>query len=258
MEAKNLPLFLGISDKGDEVISTLLKGGLSLEESLVKLSQEFKVRIRFREPVHIQVPRRRETLSENSWRFISCKQTDDHVFSGFFHKGGSLYYLTKTNGRRGYQCDWISKAISFEPVVDRSKKDEFDSYEDFKKKFDPLFISDAQIQGLWNSRSAQHGGKYVPSDFHRLGKRGKEVLARFLQSFKGVPGTEGTPCYRETKYGTHLSERYYSYCHTGRDITIEHRLGNDVVHYSSEYHGCGNGRYGLIVNKNEFLWMEDD
>lgn len=30
------------------------------------------------------------------------------------------------------------------------------------------------------------------------------------------------------------------------------------VYYSSEHMGCLNGRYGLIANRNEYLWLEDD
>jgi len=264
MIAKKLPIALDLSEEGNKVISKIMKGDISPRRQLIELSRIFKVRVKFNKPVKIKQIPRKEKIDENSWRYIYYKITDNHVFSGeFFPKYGNIYYTLKRNGRRGYPCDWIDQIKSFEPVIKSPKNKDFSSFEQFKKKFDPLFTSDDQVWRLWNSKSAQHGGRYRPSDFHKLGKRGKEVLTRFMKTFKGVPGTPDTPCYQEMKgLGDrtihYLSERYYSYHHSGRDITISHTLGHEVVTYSSEFHNCGNGRYGLIVNKNEFLWMEDD
>ncbi len=253
----NLPIYLGISDESDKVITQLLKDEPDLKASLDQLSRYFKVQIKFSEPVKIKVPDRWIKIDEHTRRRQSHKITDSHVFSKFIKEGSGLYYLVKRNGQYGYPARWLDKIISIK-LISTNKKDEFSSFDKFKKKFDNLFITDNEIRNLWNHKSAQHGGRYSPSDFHKIGKRGKETLNRFLVQFKGVPGSEGTPGYCTNDFGTSLSKRYYSYHHRGRDITIHHSLGRNYVTYSSEYHGCANGRYGLIANKNEFLWLEDD
>lgn len=266
VESKNLPLFMGISEKSDETIETLLKGNLSLEESLVRLSRDFKIRVQFSEPVTIQI-KRHWVVIEKTDEFTRKKRIYDktantHVFSQFVVIGGRLHYTTTRNARYAYPCPWLDKIVSYEPVDDIKRAD-FKDFEQFKKKFDPLFITDTEIQKLWNQKSSQHGGRYKPSDFHRLGLRGHEVLKRFLIDFNGVPNPEGGSGYRESGIKDE-TPRYYltkyhdSWHHSGRDIKISHLAGNDFVWYSSEYHGCGNGRYGLLANKNEFLWLEDD
>jgi hypothetical protein len=193
--------------------------------------------------------------------YKTAHTADCHVFNYICNdrSGQSLLYAPNRNARTGYFFPRLELVEKYEIVDTSCKKDEFDSYEDFKKKFDPYFITDAQIQDLWNSKSAQHGGKYCPSDFHKIGKRGREVLKRFLNSYKGINngGGEG---YSKSQFGdyTVLSQRYYSYHHTGRDITISHQTNVPMVFYSSEYHGCGNGRYGIVASKSTFLWLEDD
>jgi len=79
----------------------------------------------------------------------------------------------------------------------------------------------------------------------------------FLKLFVDL-NTEGK-CYFEQSSGRKtLTQCHQTNHRLGRDITIEHTLGQGKVYYSSEYQGCGNGRYGLLANKNEFLWLEDD
>lgn len=265
VEAKNLPMFVGISEQGDETIGALLKGNLSLEQSLVRLARDFKVRVQFSEPVTIQIKGHWVTFEKTDEfsrrKYVSNKTADVHVFNDFVMIHNQLHYTKNRNARYGYPCPWLNKIVSYEPVDDR-KRTEFKNFEQFKKKFDTLFITDAEIQRLWNQKSSQHGGRYKPSDFHRLGSRGREVLKKFLLDFKGVPNPEAGPGYHEMKDISpprqYLTKYYDSYHHTGRDIKISHLAGNEFVWYSSEFHGCGNGRYGLLANKNEFLWLEDD
>jgi probable HAF family extracellular repeat protein len=104
------------------------------------------------------------------------------------------------------------------------------------------------------------GGKYKPSDFRSIGPVGKRLLKMFLLTFKGVSSTDQSG-YQNTNKFWNLTEKHYSTspsANVGRDVSISHTLGLPKVFYSSEYPGCGNGRYGLLVNKNEYLWIEDD
>jgi hypothetical protein len=194
-------------------------------------------------------------------RLGGMKEVTLYVFSKFFDNDGRapLCYLPARNSRRGYYFPSLDKVQGIEPVFD-DKKDEFSSFDRFKSKFDSRFITDAEVQKLWDGTSCQHGGKYRPSDFRRLGTEGKRVMARFLARFKNV--NEPTPSYM--KRDDHLTlEEYYNSngrpsSNFGRDIKISHQTNLEWVCYSSEYPGCGNGRYGLIANEHEFLWLEDD
>jgi hypothetical protein len=78
----------------------------------------------------------------------------------------------------------------------------------------------------------------------------------FLRLFVDV-NTEGK-CYFDRSERKILTQDYQTHHHTGRDIEISHTLGHQYVYYASEFQGCGNGRYGLVANKNEFLHLEDD
>jgi hypothetical protein len=144
----------------------------------------------------------------------------------------------------------------YEPVIETPKAEEFRDYDHFAGRFDRRFINESEIQGLWNSKSAQHGGKYKPSDFRRFGSQGKQVMENFLRLFVEV-NTEGK-CYSE-RSGHMCLEQYHNTNHQGgRDIRITHTLGFGRVGYSSEFMRCGNGSYGLVANKNEFIHLEDD
>jgi hypothetical protein len=182
--------------------------------------------------------------------YLSGSHTvSEYTFSKFFNNNGQcgICYVPTRSGRHGYYFP-LSKVVRYEPLINSFKEDRFSTYEDFKKKFDRFFITEDEIQKLWNQKSCQHGKQYCPSDFHRLGPRGREVLVRFMRRFKGI----------EADINSEIYETYTTLHHFGRDVKISHGTNLPYVYYSSEFQGCGNGRYGLLANKNEFLWLEDD
>ena len=249
---KDLPKLLGtIKNKDNEkFLEERLKNGagaLDPEWIIKTLGRVFPLQITFSEPVPLVVNRRYVTKTE-------------HVFANFgtASSGYGLIYVPRRGARRGYHfgVDLLSKVVSVEPVLD--KPDEFKSFDRFKSRFDSRFITDAEVQSLWNGKSAQHGGKYTPSDFHGLSRTGLRVVEKFLQRFKSV--TEPTPFYSGEP--PRLREAYISSGRQssafGRDISVEHMAGKPFVWWSSEYPGCGNGRYGILANEKTFLWLEDD
>jgi hypothetical protein len=194
--------------------------------------------------------------------YKSHTRTNTHIFNRInTATDGTLIYATSKVSRRQwyyFPClDWI---VKYEPVTEKNRSQEFLFYEQFKARFDPFFITEAEIQKLWNEKSAQHGGRYRPADFHSIGPRGKGVIEDFLRNFKGISSTDPNALlgYHTYDNSLYLESRYTAYHHMGRDIKISHRAGNGFVWYSSEYSGCGNGRYGIVANKNTFLWCEDD
>jgi hypothetical protein len=269
---QNLPLLL--SDPRPNAVADatrVLKGGMSHRDNILALSRHWKIQVWFSQPVKVAIQPHWVVTEEVEGRVtkthITSKTEDNHVFKGFFRnsalEGAPIYYKKSICGRHGHDFeDLEDKIIKYEPVIIKdtaSYKDDFESYEQFKAKFDPLFIKEDLIKSLWNGTSGQHGGKYRKSDFHFIGEVGRKVLKRFMRNFKGVSATEWSGYIMNTPEGIeYLIEKHRTMRHPGRDITIEHRAGADRVFYSSEYCGCSNGRYGLVANKNQFLWLEDD
>lgn len=270
---ENIPLLIGqVQGSAATVVEAILKGRTDLQTNLLELGEHWDVKVWFKEPVELyRIPRwvkkKEEDGTVSMTKTRSVGSSPIHVFHGFFLSGstphGLLCYKFKRTGRHGAHFPNLELVTRYEPVIN---KDEFSSYEQFKAKFDLNFITEAYIQNLWNGTSSQHGGKYKPSDFRSIGPVGKRVLKQFLVTFKGVTSTDQSG-YRDNHSplakGLHwnLTEKYYSTSpsqNVGKDISISHTLGQETVFYSSEYPGCGNGRYGLLVNKHTFLWLEDD
>lgn len=263
---ENLPLLVGQNLPSHQlaVVERILKGQTDLKTNLIDLGKHFKVRVWFDREIDIRImPRwvnKQETENGYSKLYKQHVRASVHVFNYICTAAKDsqrLLYGTSKKARQGFDFPSLEFVTRYEPVIPAADADEFKSYEQFAAKFDRRFITETMIQDLWNSKSGQHGGKYKPSDFHRIGPKGKQVLENFLRWFVDVNDTVGQHYYQHDKYKC-LNQRRDSYHHFGRDISISHTLGIPRVSYSSEYHGCGNGRYGLLANKNEFLWLEDD
>jgi len=244
----NLVNLIGESNGLDAVIEQIIRNKNQTDEdvqnNLCVLGRYKKIKVKFTEPQQI--------VTGHRW-----KQVTEHVFNGFFRGKVCLCYLLKSGGKTGYRFPSLHLVESYEPVISALK--EFASLAEFKKKFDTRFITETEIEKLWNSKSSQHGGKYNKDDFHRIGRRGLEVMQEFLRFFKGVNDGGGPGYIKREEDGYSIrNKRYLSYHHLGRDISISHQTNLSYVYYSSEYSGCSNGRYGLVANEREFLWLEDD
>jgi hypothetical protein len=243
------------------VIERIFKGQTDLETNLLDLSKHWKIKLWFDKVIQIRtIPhwtKPQKTEHGTTRTRINYKNAPEHTFSRFFKSNGQLCYAPSRGAKHGYPFEYLESITKYEPVIE-SASAEFKSYKQFASKFDPRFIDEPTIKDLWDSKSSQHGGKYMPSDFHRIGPQGKKVLADFLRLFKGLT-VEGV-CYFESsdKKYKYLSQQHQSHSGQGRDIKVSHTLGIGHVSYASEYHGCGNGRYGLLANEKEFLWLEDD
>lgn len=239
------PLLLG---RGyDDIIKAALSEPENHHMNIMRISKVCRVKVTFNNPQTIWITRRKHII------------VSEHTFPEFFVKGDTLYYKFKRDGRTGIPIS-MKHITAYEPVLE--SLDEFKTYEDFKKMFDLQFITEGQIQNLWEGTSFQHGGKYKPSDFKPISASGREALQWFLAGFKGVNNTDPST-YREytfegSTYRTLTGTYYGRGGNNSRDIRISHRLGSPQVGYSSEYHGCGNGRYGLLATKSTYLWLEDD
>jgi hypothetical protein len=260
MIPNNLGLFINEEDKRrDEAVKAAFANPGDTEGNLARLGRHWRIDVRFSEPVEVYVNRFRH------------KVTDRYTFAGFFEKGGRLHYAVRRyryGTLTGFYAGMVftSKVVAYDLVPWESSRDgrPFNSFEQFYRRFDRRFITDEKVRELWEGTSSQHGGKYRPSDFHPVGPKGRRVVREFLGKFAGLEATPGPrKDYYETRgetggmrYDLSVCERAYK--STGRDIKISHLMGHPLVWYSSEYAGCGNGRYGLLATEKTFLWLEDD
>lgn len=254
----NIALFLDEANPGrKQALAKALASPEDTESNLIALgSSGWKIRVMFKEP---------QCISLNRWR---SKEVKEYIFAGFFlSRCGTFCYATRRSehGRLfGFRVGFgfLDNILRYN-LVDRSIRN-FSNYAQFARRFDRRFITQTEIQRLWNSTSSQHGERYRPSDFHHIGSKGREVVRKFVERFAGIDATSPTVFYdkvcsvsgRNSHYLLTVYERAWR--KSGRDITINHALGRPQVEYSSEYPGCGNGRYGILATSRTFLWLEDD
>jgi len=251
----NLPCMIGTDPNADAAIAETLSGSLSLEESLARLSRYFLVRIHFHQPISTR-------------RLRGFKTGNSHTFRCLFVSDqGNFCYGLKRRSRKGYVFQTHASNIKeVELLPLDNNPSQFKSYEEFKARFDPRFIKEEGIKSLWNSTSGQHGGKYNRSDFRKMGKTGLRVMRRFLLNFTNINDEpKQTYPYHQSNLWPERKEPVWVYSekhHTdhrlGRDISISYQSNSPYLFYSSEYQGCCNGDYGLIVNKNTYLYLEKD
>jgi hypothetical protein len=263
----SIPILMGqdLNNGQKDVLQKIMAGQSDPVKNLLDLGQHWKVKVWFTKPVQLRLPRhytkKKEEDGTISWgKKAYYAYASEHTFNGFFLSNNQLCYKFKKTGRSGWYFP-IEDILKYEPLP--ASSDAFSGYEEFKRKFDLKFITEDEILSLWKGTSAQHGGKYLKSDFKSISTQGRKVMTRFLQSFQGIDkGGMGTPGYMERKYEDKtyyiLEEHHYTTRHPGRDIRISHQTNRPSVYYSSEFAGCGNGTYGLVANKNEYLWLEND
>jgi hypothetical protein len=237
---------IGINPDSDATIANVLKGSFSLEESLTRLSRYFLIRIHFTHAINLRVLRGYFNSNVHTFRCL------------FISNQGNFCYGYKRNSHRGHPLN--SEHITKIEFLDTTPK-EFKSYEDFKAKFDPRFITEDGIKSLWNSKSSMHGGKYNRKDFKSISKRGREVLKQFLTHFTKIHEVNDHYIISNVLEDEEVlvyKAKHRSYSHSGRDISISTNTKAPYIFYSSEYPGCLNGHYGLLVNKNTYLYLEKD
>ena len=251
----NIALFVNETDqRRREAIQKALTEPDDIEGNLERLGQQWRIRVWFKEVQHLNLNRRK------------TKDTKEFTFAGFFKNKGELCYATRRSEYgtlSGFFVDmgFLPNVLRYD-LVEHRRDSEFKDLTQFAKRFDQRFITLSAINDLWKRHSSQHGGKYKPTDFHQIGPKGRRVVKKFLERYAGIGATSANIWYSKNEYdgkvSHHLEVWENADTQTGRDIKISHCIGVPYVCYSSEYAGCGNGRYGLLVTERTFLWLEDD
>ena len=251
MLPNNVALLTGVKNETQkDVLESILKSHSDLMLTLLKISSVWPIKVWFKKPVQVvNAQRHHQTVTQ-------------FTFRRFFMTTSSMFcHLHRANGRRGFPVYFSLEDIEkYEVVIPTDHA--FANFEEFKAKFDPRFMTEAECLRTWNLNSPQHGGKYDKRDFHRIGSKGKIALKQFLNNFTSVNETSNE------KYSSYIGKEdqyvrgYFNSMstneHFGRDIKIEHKLGLPYVWYTSEFPGCVNGSYGLLVNEKEWLHVEND
>lgn len=191
----------------------------------------------------------------------ACYHTKIKHTSMTFHfwSSGHIIRRFKRGGSYGHQLpdEIYANIASFEVLI----VDDSLTLEEFKKKFDPRFITEKELELTWKNRSPQHGGEYKRTDFKTMSERGKFYFNRFLERFHSV--TIPTENYEKGHYPSTstkdtLRESYSPYNDKGRTIGISHTYPNPFILYVTEDTRGGREKCYIVANKNEVLHLEDD
>lgn len=196
-------------------------------------SPTHQVTLVFNQPIEMDVSRCR-TRTANKLKVTSI-----------FEQRGNWWYSVRKNARKGYYFS----ARMFEHLVDvqpYTKSNDFATFEEFKAMFDTNYVQESEIQKLWDSTSAQHGGKYCRSDFRTVSPRNRQYINEFMTKL----GNINNPMKLRLTWG--------AYGPTGRDITISHQENSPYITFSSEFNNCDNGSYYLLVGANRIMHLEND
>ena len=248
----NLPTALGYNKELDRLIALVLSNMDRASDYMVALSTYMDIRVTYLTDFTIRA-RKRHTAEGFSTRQFRNKV---HVYKKLFNSSSDNICYCKENALSGYPI-YPNQIESWEPQI---KKIYFRNFEEFKKRFDLKFITEGAIKDLWDRGSGMHDGGYTKRDFRRISKNGKLVIKRFLENFEGIhPDTPNTwgDAYQKSSFG-HYGVLHNSYVGTNRAIRIEHSTQSPYVHYTNERSTGGRERHGLLVNKNTYLWVEDD
>jgi hypothetical protein len=187
---------------------------------------------------------------------FTTKPVASIVFKKVFVTKGLFCVCRTKKGRTGYASIRAANVAAITAVPVKGKKDTFESLDEFKKMFDPKFISEETIKELWEKPSSQHGGRYLRSDFSSITGRALWTVNQFLERFISLDKMSGY--YMGDDGPKNLRVYHQTYRASGRDITVNHREGQGYVTFSSEFMGCGNGSYYMLVGKNKKLHLEND
>lgn len=170
----------------------------------------------------------------------------------FIGTTGGIGYLQGRQKRQGSYFP-IYNTIS-EIVEVTKKKKEYNSIDNAKcilKKIHP---------NVWNSLKQEmkqviNGEFSQDFEWHFKGKLNFKNITQYLTEHEKQRLVEAF------EQGKDFSWKRKTYHHAGRDLSISlerHTDGNLYAYFSSEYMGCGNGDYWLLLNPTTAIYYERD
>ena len=164
---------------------------------------------------------------------------------------GVIAYLSGRQKRRGYSFPLYQK---IKEVIEVKKKvfTDIDNAKTILKKIHPNVWDDIQEE----MKRIINGGEISQDfDWHYKGKLKFKNISSLLNSHEKNRLREAF----ENKTDYNWSKPTYH--HSGRDLSLSTKLGEDGkfrAWFSSEYMGCGNGDYWLLLNPTTAIFYETD
>jgi hypothetical protein len=114
----NLPLFINVKDEyARATIARIFNGQEDPATNIVELGHAFHVRIKFKQPTRIRIPKRWVATGDGWKTSTYYKEVTENIFrGGFFLSGGVLCYHMRRHARRGYVLPSVGQIESYEPV----------------------------------------------------------------------------------------------------------------------------------------------
>lgn len=195
-----------------------------------------KIKVTFNDEVEIQ---------QNKYKTKKVKEVELSFFTYGPNKN-NLAYSTRISPRHGYpvHLHFLNSLKSFEI----SKPKDEDKYIVDKT----MSLLGKFHNNLWSNIREE------------LSKDPMLMKTKYYSNFKTISIANKFPkrVIEDLKKAIDNKENYrYSQCGTKRDLSVEVKMGNDGIYrawYSSEYAGCGNGSYYLLLSPTIAGFREDD
>ncbi len=171
----------------------------------------------------------------------------------FVSSYGTIGYLSGNQKRRGYPFPIYDEIKEFVDITKKPKVyNDIDNAKSILKKIHP----NAWIE-LQESLKNIINGESIDTDFeyHFRGELKFKNVSKYLNEHEA----ERLKSAFENK--TEFNWRRDTMHHSGRDLSIYTRFGSDGHfrgYFNSEYMGCGNGDYWLLLNPTTAIFYETD
>ena len=169
----------------------------------------------------------------------------------FLSESETIAYLSGRQKRRGYAFPIYDNIIEIE-VIKKKEHTDIDNAKIILKKIH---------SNVWDDLKEEMNNVIktgiIDNDFkfHFRGKLNLKNITKYLSSSE----KERLKNAFETK--TPFTWKRYTTHHSGRDLSISVESGSDGkfrAYFSSEFMGCGNGDYWLLLNPTTAIYYETD
>ena len=163
----------------------------------------------------------------------------------------SIAFLTGRQKRRGYSFPIYDNIIELNEVKKRKEPTDISNAKTILKKIHPNAWNELKVE----LNDVINGKQSQDFDWHFKGRLKFKNISKLLTS------TRRTELQQAFENKTEFRWKRNTYHHRGRDLSISTQLddnGNLRAYFSSEFMGCGNGDYWLLLNPTTAIYYEAD
>lgn len=196
----------------------------------------------------------KEFVEENKDKRFTVIFEDGRVFKNikfFISTVGSIAFLIGRQKRRGYSFPYYDNIKEIIEVKKRKEPTDISNAKTILKKIHPNVWDD-----LKDEMNDVINGKFSQTfDWHFKGR------LKFRNISKLLTLTERERLKQAFENKTEFRWSHRTLSQRGRDLSISteiHEDGKFRAYFSSEYMGCGNGDYWLLLNPTTAIYHESD